>query len=171
MCKRCFTHFNSCRYKSADEKLRQHLELCKSFEPVRCDLPKKESICFNNFEFSKKIRFVIYADFECILQPISHCKNQQNESWTVKYQKHKPFSYCYLLKDLENQYTQLRMFRGENASSEFMLSLLKDVKVIDKCLNAVKKAMPPLSSEQQKIYNDAQVCHICKKGNFTKKKI
>ena len=63
VCKRCITHFNTCRYKSADEKWRQHLELCKSFEHVRCILPKKESICFNNFEFSKKIRFVIYADF------------------------------------------------------------------------------------------------------------
>ena len=167
VCRRCFAHFTSYRNKSADDKLREHMEICENFKAVRCELPKKEYICFNNFEFSQKIRFVIYADFECILQPIAHCQNDPLKSWTTKYQHHKPFSFCYLLKDSMDEHTQLRLFRGKNAAMEFMSSLLQDVKTIDKCLNAAIKPMMPLSEQEQQNYNQAQICHICKKGDFT----
>ena len=57
-----------------------------------------------------------------------------------------------------DQHTQLRLFKGENAAIEFILSLLNDVKTNDECLNATKKPMMPLSDQQQENYNEAQVC-------------
>ena len=40
-----------------------------------------------------KLPFVIYADFECLLEKLSTCINNRNESSTIKINKHTPSSY------------------------------------------------------------------------------
>ena len=52
-------------------------------------MPKKgEYVKFNNFERKIKSPFVIYLDFESILAPEDNGKQNLNESYTSKYQKH-----------------------------------------------------------------------------------
>ena len=46
-----------------------------------------------------KAPFIIYADMESLLEKISTCRNNPNESSTIKINKHKPsgyslFTYC-----------------------------------------------------------------------------
>ena len=52
--------------------------------------------------FSKKIKsqFIIYADFESILVPEDNGKQNLNEPYTNKYQKHVACSYGYKLINL-----------------------------------------------------------------------
>ena len=167
VCKRCFSHFSALNGKSAQERLNYHLTMCSKIKPVRSLLPQKQEVCFNQYHHSKKIRFVIYADFECVLHPISHCQNNVESSWTTRYQKHEPFSFCYLLKDSENEYTQLRLFRGQDAAEQFMRSLTDDVKKIEHILFGNNKPIKNLTPVQQKAYESSTICHICKKGDFT----
>ena len=59
-------------------------------------MPKKSKyVKFKNFERKIKSLFMICADFESILVPKDNGKQNPNESYTNKYQKHVPCSYGY----------------------------------------------------------------------------
>ena len=61
-------------------------------------MPKKgEYVKFKNFERKIKSSFTIYADFESILVPDDNAKQNPNESYTNKHQKHAACSYGYKL--------------------------------------------------------------------------
>ena len=63
---------------------------------------KKEYVKFKDFERKIKSPFTIYADFEGILVPEDKGKQNPNESYTKKYQKHIACSYGYKLVSLLN---------------------------------------------------------------------
>ena len=52
-----------------------------------------DAIKYNHGEKSKKLPFVVYADLECLLEKISTCYNNPEESSTTKINKHKPSGY------------------------------------------------------------------------------
>ena len=59
-------------------------------------MPKKdENIKFKNFDGKMISPFMIYADFESVLVPEDNEKQNPNESYTTKYQKHIGCSYGY----------------------------------------------------------------------------
>ena len=59
-------------------------------------MPKKdEYVKFKNFQRKLKSPFMIYADFESILLLENNGKQNPNESYTNKYQKHAACSYGY----------------------------------------------------------------------------
>ena len=49
---------------------------------------KGKYVKFKNFERKIKSPFVIYMDFQSILVPENHVKQNLNDSYTNKYQKH-----------------------------------------------------------------------------------
>ena len=61
-------------------------------------MPQKgECARFKNYERKLKSPFMIYADFECILVSEDNRKQNPDESYTKKYQKHVACSYGYRL--------------------------------------------------------------------------
>ena len=61
-------------------------------------MPKKDDyVKFKSFDRTIKPPFMIYADFESILVPEDNGKQNPNESYTNKYQKHVACSYGYKL--------------------------------------------------------------------------
>ena len=54
---------------------------------LRC-LQKGEYVKFQNFERKTKPLFIIYLDFESILVPEDNGKQNPNETYNNKYQKH-----------------------------------------------------------------------------------
>ena len=58
-------------------------------------MPNEENniIKYNHGEKSIKLPFVIYADLECLLEKISACQNNPNESSTTEINKHTPSGY------------------------------------------------------------------------------
>jgi hypothetical protein len=168
ICKSCFAHFKDHYGQTAVDKLAKHKVECLAKNAARCEFPPYDTISFKNAHRSKKVRFVIYADFETILQPVASCQGDPEKSWTSSYQRHIPYSYAYLLKDSENEHTKLRLFRGEEAAKHFMQSITEDIKFIDNILYRNKKLdVPKLTPTQQDDFNSATVCHVCNKGNFT----
>ena len=56
---------------------------------------KSEYVRFKNYERKIKSPFMIYADFDSILGPEDNGKQNPNESYMNKYQKHIACSYGY----------------------------------------------------------------------------
>ena len=50
---------------------------------------------FKNYERKVKSPFIIYTEFESILVPENNGKQNPEESYRKKYQKHIPYSYGY----------------------------------------------------------------------------
>ena len=51
------------------------------------------TIKYNHGEKSIKIRFIIYADLECLLEKINTCQNDPNKLSITKINKHTPSGY------------------------------------------------------------------------------
>ena len=51
-------------------------------------------IKYNQGEKSIKLPFIIYADLECLLEKMSTCHNNPEESSTTKINKHTPSGYA-----------------------------------------------------------------------------
>ena len=52
---------------------------------------------FKNYERKIKSQFIIYAHFESILAPEDNARQNPEESYTKKYQKHIAYGYGYKL--------------------------------------------------------------------------
>ena len=63
---------------------------------------------FNEYQKSDKTLFIIYADFECIIEKIYECKNNPENSFTTKLSDHIPsgfwMSTILSFKSLENKH-------------------------------------------------------------------
>ena len=76
-CERCLNHFPN------DEALKIHKESCEQFEFVKIEMPKEGETCrFKNFNREMKIPFVVYADFESIVEKVSSgiLSSKENQS-------------------------------------------------------------------------------------------
>ena len=58
---------------------------------------KDEYVKIKNYERKIKLSFMIYGDFAFILVPKNNGKQNPDESYMNKYQKHVAYSYCYKL--------------------------------------------------------------------------
>ena len=119
---------------------------------------------FKNFLHSEKAPFAIYADFESLIKPLDICDPDPNKSYTKKYQKHEPISFCYYIKSFnESVYkSRLRTYtktkpEEPDAMDTFINWLEEDVKAI---ANIEPKKMI-LTGEDEEQFNKASNCWIC----------
>ena len=118
------------------------------------------TISFKHFEKGQRVPFMVYADFESLLKPISRCEPNPEISSTTKYQKHEPISFSYYIKCFEDNVCDLepRTYTGEDAIEKFIEWPEKDVKYIS---NISTKKM--IFGEKEAIdFNNATKCWICK---------
>ena len=128
-------------------------------------MPPSGSILeFKNFVHSEKAPFAIYADFESLIKPLDVCDPDPNKSYTKKYQKHEPVSFCYYIKSFnESVYkSSLRFYikskeEYPDAMDVFIKWLELDVK---KIANLENKDMI-FTKENEKEFNNASNCWIC----------
>ena len=83
----CLNCFHSYRTKN---KLESHKKICENHDYFHVEMPTKDNniIKYNYGEKSMKVPFIIYADLECLLEKMSTCINNLNESSTTKINKH-----------------------------------------------------------------------------------
>ena len=88
----CLNYFHSYR---TENKLKAHKKICENHDYCHVEMPTKNSniIKYNHGEKSMKLPFVIYADLECLLEKMSTCINNPNQSSTTKINKHTPSGY------------------------------------------------------------------------------
>ena len=76
----CLNCFHSYRTKN---KLEAHKKICENHDYCHVEIPTKNNniIKYNHGKKSMKLPFVIYADLECLLEKMSICINNPNESF------------------------------------------------------------------------------------------
>ena len=157
---------------STEEILNNHLENCLIINKKQnIVMPKFGSkIYFKHYYKMLKSPFVIYCDFESILEPIDTAKQDVNTtSYTTGYQNHLISSYAYKVVCQIDKYTKpIKSYRGENATKDFLTNLLKESEEIqDILINKFQEKMK-ISKKQQNEFNRSTICHICN-GKLTKK--
>ena len=167
----CLNCFNS--FKSPDS-LDKHKEYCYNNECVKILMPPQNTFLrFKNFRYSEKAPFAIYADFESLIKPLDNCDPDPNRSYTKKYQKHEPISFCYyiecfnntLCKEIFNDDTKRKQLKSyiktkpedPDAIDVFIKWLEDDVKFL---VNIEQKKMV-FTKEDEKQFNTASDCWIC----------
>ena len=92
-----FQHFCiNCLQRFAEKKSRdEHHVYCKSNKAVRIEMPNKKPIMqYSDGQYQFKVPFMMYADFESILEPIQGASNNPNLSSTREVNVHKPSGWC-----------------------------------------------------------------------------
>ena len=167
----CLNCFNS--FKSPDS-LDKHKEYCYNNECVKISMPPPNTFLrFKNFRYSEKAPFAIYADFESLIKPLDNCDPDPNRSYTKKYQKHEPISFCYYIKCFND--TLCKEIFNDDTKRKQLNSYIKtkpeDPDVIDvfikwleddvKFLANIKPKKMIFTKEDEKQFNMASDCWIC----------
>ncbi len=161
ICLCCINAFGS------KEKLAEHSELCVNHELQRHVYPMegKNWTQFKNYEWMHYVPFVVNADFECFIEPITHAEGNPKESFMVQYQKHKPSGFCFTIKCVDESIyktkTVLYTAKSENEDIGRKLAefLERELKPIHKIL---KKATPiKMTVKDEKDFQDAKRCYAC----------
>ena len=156
-------HFcNNCLQGFSDIKSRDnHYEYCRSNESVRIEMPTRNPIVeYSNGQHQFKVPFVMYADFESILEPIQGVSNSPNTSSTRGVNVHKPSGWCLRSKfTCGNVKKPTTQYRGVNCVEKFCEHIISEAKRL--YTSFPEKPMIPLTKKQLKEYKNATKCHIC----------
>ena len=167
-CLNCFNGFKS------PDSLDKHKEYCYNNECVKISMPPQNTFLrFKNFRYSEKAPFAIYADFESLIKPLDNCDPDPNHSYTKKYQKHEPISFCYYIKCFND--TLCKEIFNDDTKRKQLKSYIKtkpeDPDVIDvfikwleddvKFLANIELKKMIFTKEDEKQFNIASDCWIC----------
>ena len=99
----------------------KHFEYCKDNETVRIEMPKEGSLVnFQDGQDQFKVPFVMYADFEAILEAIERSTPNPDRSYTKEINKDIRSGLCVNRKfaygEVENP---LKLYRGEDCVEVF----------------------------------------------------
>ncbi|KFM71739.1 hypothetical protein X975_17934, partial [Stegodyphus mimosarum] len=159
ICRRCLLFFRN------ENALARHEELCSLKKPCKVVMPSKNEkwLTFKNIKHSLHIPFVIYADFECIVQKVDTCQPNQSTSFTNVIQKHIAVSFSYYVACNDNRFQKPPVInRGLDAPKKFLDCLRREAKLIENIYNN-PKPMTPLDSMTQELHKRADKCYLCKK--------
>ena len=172
-----FHHFcMNCLQGFTQESSRdQHRVYCEDNESVRVKMPKQGStIEFKDGQNQFKVPFIMYADFESILElmgpqgtrslsdPIESPNPNPNQPYTNEVNQHMPSGWCVYSKfaygDVDNP---LRLYRGKDCIETFCNYIKGEAHRLYHMFPELP--MDPLTKKQWKKYKKATKCHICYK--------
>ena len=121
-CLNCF-----CAY-STNTKFEAHKKICENHDYCHdyCQMPTKHNntIKYNQGEKSIKLPFLVYADSEFLLEKMSTCQNNPNESSTTEIHKHTPSSYSLFTRfSFDKTKNKLDYYRGKDCMKKFCKDL------------------------------------------------
>ena len=166
-------HFcTNCLQGFSEERSRdEHYAYCRSNQAVRIEMPTKCPLVeYSNGQHQFKVPFIMYADFESILEPIQGAINNPNVSSTRGVNVHTPYGWCLQSKfaygDIDNPLTQ---YRGQDCVERFCEHIISEAK---RLYNSFPECpMTPLTKSQLKEHKRATKCHICFKPFGDKHKV
>ena len=121
-------------------------------------LPDHENniLKFKNYQYKEKVPFVVYADIECLLEPVvdSHMN-------TSIHQKHVPTSVAYnVLCSFDNSLSKIKLYRDKDCIEWFINELKCLAEKVNEYLKNIVP-MEPLTNQQKQEFKFAKICHIC----------
>ena len=158
-----FYYLNCFHAYRTENKLEKHKKICENHHYCYAEMPNEDNkmIKYNQGEKSIKPPFITYADLKCLLEKISSCYNNPEESSTTKINKHTPpgyslFTHC----SFDKTKNKLDCYRDEDCMKKFCKDFREHA---TKIINYEKKDMIPLTKKEEKNHNKQEVCYICKK--------
>ena len=142
-------------FKTQESKDKHH-DCCISNESVRIEMPGKDPIVsYSNGQHQFKVPFIMYADFESILEPIQGARNNPNVSSTIGVNAHKPLGWCLHSKfaygEVKNPTTQ---YRSPDCVERFCDKIIFEAKRLYRSYPEVP--MLPLTKSQVKKHKKPQ---------------
>ena len=163
-CLNCFCSYSTKNTYSTKNKLEDHKRICENHNYCHVEMPTKDNkiIKYNQGEKSIKLPFVIYADLECLLEKMSTCQINPNESSITEINKHTPSGYSLFTHcSFDQSKNKLEHYRGKDCMKKFCKNLrTQATKIIN---YEKKKKMIPLTIKEKIHYNEQEICYICKK--------
>ena len=120
---------------------------------------EKGTIEFKSYFKQIPVPFKIYADFECDLESVERFEG----TYSKKYQDHIPCSFAYKLVCVNDKFGKpIVVFRGENATYEFIKVILKEHQY---CKKVGKKHFNKnvIMSEEEEQFQSSSTCWISEK--------
>ena len=159
-CERCLHGY------SRKELLERHKQECKGLlkTATRTEMMKEgeNKMSFTNYYKQMKAPYVIYADFECVLEKIAGCEPSQDKSFTVKTERHEPCGFSYIAVRSDGKLFGPFNYRGRDAVYVFLTWMQNHEKEMREDM-ADKRPLVMTPEEWQK-HRGASDCHICLKS-------
>ena len=163
---KCKQHFCTNCLQGFDQELSRdrHRVYCEDNETVRVEMPRKGSkieFCDGRNQF--KVPFIMYADFESILEPIQGPNPVPMGPYTSEVTKHSPSGLCVYSKFAYGEVKDpLRLYRGKDCLEKFCDYIRQEANRLYHMF--AEKPMDPLTRKQWKRYKHSTICHICFKA-------
>ena len=160
----------NCLHGFKEESSRnEHIGYCKDNESVWTGMPHKKPVVeYSDGQFQCKVLFIMYADFESILEPISGPGNNPRILTTRDINVHVPSGWCIHSKFAYSEVKDpLALYRGRDCIQKFCNHLIGEARRLYQSF--LEKPVEPLTNAQWKDYKHMSSCHICfkpfKEGN------
>lgn len=117
LCGRCLCHF------TIEKSFLKHREECERVNKCKMVLLKQGAniLKFENHEHKVMVPFVVYADIECLLEPIAETNDKNMIPSRVADQKHVPHSVAFYLKcNFDDSLSRIKVYRGEDCIEYFV---------------------------------------------------
>ena len=121
----------NCLQGFAEQKSRdEHSEYCRLNEAVRIEMPNRKPIVeYSDGQYQFKVPFMMYADFESILEPIQGVSNNPTISSTRGLNIHTPSGWCVYSKFAYGKITNpLTQYRGLDCIEKFCEHIIQKLK-------------------------------------------
>ena len=152
-CLKCLNNHNT------QANLDMHIIKCIQFHDGESvvEMPAKGSKTkFKNIKNMLRKPYVIYADFESLIKPLTEAIETGK---TEKTDHHEPSSYCLACVRSDGQLIHYDLYRGENVINKFYESLDK----IGEHISNQPVAPIIITPQQEQEFKGAQLCYLCNK--------
>ena len=153
---------NSCLQGFKEENSRdEHIVYCMNNESVKVEMPHKNPIVqYSDSKFQFKVPFIMYADFESMLEPIQGPGNDPSNLSTRRVNNHVPSGWCVRSEfTYEEVKDPLKLYRGKDCIKKLCEHAIGEAQRLYRSFPEVP--MGPLTKAQLKKYEEARICHIC----------
>ena len=139
----------------------EHIGYCKDNESVRIEMPHKRPIVeYSDGQFHFKVPFIMYADFESILELIQGLENNPRISTTRVVNVHTPSGWCVCSEFAYSEVKgPLKLYRGKDCIRKFCNHITGEAHRLYHSFP--EKPMESLRKAQWKDYKHVSICHIC----------
>ena len=155
----------------------EHQVYCENNEAVRVKMPRKgATVEFCDGQNQFKVLFIMYADFESILEPIQGAERPASGGpnpvptgpYTSEVTKHSPSGWCVYSRFAYGEVKDpLKLYRGKDCLEKFCDYIRQEAHRLYHMFP--ETPMNPLIKKQWKKYKKSTICHICFKPFNSKK--
>ncbi|CAG2215764.1 unnamed protein product [Mytilus edulis] len=142
--------------------LNNHLPYCQTHGPQKIELPTEDNkwLHYKDIRKQLKVPYVIYADFECLQEPI--VDSNECDQKTKKTTKHIPCGFAYKVVGLTPETSnEPVVYRGADAADKFVECMVQEQDNIEQKFKHCEPMIMTGSDWQS--FKKATMCHICKK--------